>query len=77
MSIFNNPNTQLLIKVMDLEVPINNYLSVTDYELVDGNIVIKSVEVLDSNGEFCKLADNNKLIEHLHKYPIVFKKKQI
>ena len=75
MSIFNNPNTQLLIKVMDLEVPVENYLSVTDYELVDGNIVIKTVEVLDSNGNLVKLANNTKLIDHLHEYPIVFKER--
>ena len=61
-----------LAKEMDLELP-QYYLEVARYELVGNQIVIKSIKVLDADGKFLKFADNEKLINHIHEYPIRFK----
>lgn len=64
----------LLIKVMDLEVPKPHSLEVTRYEHVEGvGIVINQVKVLDKNGKYIKFAKLKELVPFMSKYPIKFK----
>ena len=73
MNIPKNKNVHELAKVMDLEMP-EYYFEVTDYYEIDDHIVIKKIKVLDKNGELIRFADNKKLINGLHKYPVRFVK---
>lgn len=57
---------------MDLELP-KYYLEIDRYELEGNQIVIKSIKVLDADGNFLRFAKNEKLINHIHEYPIKFK----
>jgi hypothetical protein len=68
----NTEGMKALADKMDLELP-QYYLEVARYELVGNQIVIKSIKVLDDDGKFLKFADNEKLINHIHEYPIRFK----
>ena len=68
----NTEGMKELAEKMDLELP-QYYLEVARYELVGNQIVIKSIKVLDDDGTFLKFADNEKLINHIHEYPIRFK----
>ncbi len=70
--ILTDPNVQLLIKQFDLEIPKMYNILVEEYELLDGKIVILSAKVLDSNMNFIKFADLNKLIDKLHLCNVVF-----
>lgn len=67
-----NSNIEFLVEKMDLELP-EYYLEVARYELDGNQIVIKSIKVLDKNGKYIKFAKNEKLIHHIHEYPIKFK----
>lgn len=67
-----NSNIEFLVDKMDLEFP-EYYLEVARYELDGNQIVIKSIKVLDKNGNYVKFAKNEKLIHHIHEYPIKFK----
>ena len=73
MNLPKNPNVQLLAKTMDLDLP-KWYLTVSDYHYQDGQIVINKINLFDTNGKFIKFVDNEKVIEHLNKYPIAFEK---
>ena len=67
---------KLLIEVMDLEQPKVHSLEVADYKFVEGvGIVIERVNVLDKDGICFKKAELDKLVNHLDKYPIKFKKR--
>jgi len=68
-----NKEVEHLAEKMDLELP-EYYLEVARYELHGNQIVIKSIKVLDKNKKYVKFAKNEKLIHHIHKYPISFKK---
>ena len=68
----NTEGMKALAEKMDLELP-NFYLEMDRYELDGNQIVIKSVKVFDGDGKFLKFADNEKLINHIHEYPIRFK----
>ena len=68
----NTEGMKELAEKMDLELP-QYYLEVARYELVGNQIVIKSIKVFDGDGKFLKFADNEKLINHIHEYPIRFK----
>ena len=70
--ILTNPNVQLLIKQFDLETPKMHNILVDQYELNDGKIVILSAKVLDSDLNFVKLADQSRLIDHLHMCNVIF-----
>ena len=74
MNLPQNKNVQNLIKTMDLDAP-QHYFVVDKYELVDDDIVIKSIKVLDSNGNFLRFAKNNKVVDYLSKYPTAFSKR--
>ena len=69
-----NENVELLIKVMDLDVPKPHSLEVTMYEYIAGQgIVINQIKVLDKNGKYIKFAKLKEVTPFLHKYPIKFK----
>ena len=68
----NTEGMKALAEKMDLELP-KTYLEIDRYELDGNQIVIKSVKVFDGDGNFLKFADNEKLINHIHEYPIRFK----
>lgn len=70
-----NSDIEFLVEKMDLELP-EYYLEVDRYELDGNQIVIKSIKVLDKNGKYIKFAKNEKLIHHIHEYPIKFKQYQ-
>lgn len=70
--ILSDPNVQLLIKQFDLETPKMHNILVDHYELNDGKIVILSAKVLDSDLNFVKLADQSRLIDHLHMCNVIF-----
>ena len=71
-NLLTNPNFKLLVETMDLEQP-KHYLAISDYEFVDGKIVINEVEVLDQAANVLKTADLSRLINHMHEYPIAFR----
>jgi len=72
--ILANKNVQKLFETMDLDLEMpENYFSITDYELIDGKIVINKIEAFDNEGNFIKLADINKLFKVINKYPITFR----
>ena len=73
MNIAKDKNVQDLIKTFDLDAP-EYYFEVTDYYEIDNHIVIEKIQVLDSKGKKVRLADNKKIINGLHKYPIRFVK---
>lgn len=69
---------EILIEVMDLEVPKPHSLEVTRYEHVEGvGIVINQVKVLDKNGKYIKFAKLKELVPFMSKYPIKFKDEPI
>jgi hypothetical protein len=70
--ILTDPNVQLLIKQFDLETPKMHNILVDRYELNDGKIVILSAKVLDGDLNFVKLADQSRLIDHLHMCNVIF-----
>jgi len=70
--ILTDPNVQLLIKQFDLEIPKMHNILVDQYELDNGKIVILSAKVLDSDLNFVKLADQSRLIDHLHMCNVIF-----
>ena len=74
MNLPNNSSVQNLIETFDLEAP-EYYFEVQDYALEEGMIVIKSVKVFDGKGKFISLANNERLVNSIHKYPVSFKKK--
>jgi hypothetical protein len=72
--ILANENVQKLFETMDLDLEMpENYFSITDYELIDGKIVINKIEAFDNKGNFIRLADINKLFNHINRYPITFR----
>lgn len=68
----NTEGMKALAGKMDLELP-EYYFEIDRYELVGNQIVIKSVKVFDGDGNFITFAKNEKLINHIHEYPIRFK----
>lgn len=69
----NNPNVRELIKAFDLDEPKLHNILVDDYYLNDGEIVIKSAKVLDSNMEVVRFAKLDKLIDKLSECNVIFK----
>ena len=66
-------NVVSLVQMFDLEIPLDYKMMVTDHELVNGNIVIKSVDVYDLEGKFVKKAELGKLYKNINKYCFVWK----
>ena len=66
-------NVASLVQMFDLEIPLDYKMLVTDHELVNGNIVIKSVDVYDLEGKFVKKAELDKLYKNIHTYCFVWK----
>ncbi len=66
-------NVASLVQMFDLEIPLDYKMLVTDHELVNGNIVIKSVDVYDLKGKFVKKAELDKLYKNINKYCFVWK----
>jgi hypothetical protein len=66
----NNENIQSLIDTFDLDT---NFFEITDYEFWDGEIVIKSISVLDKSGKFLRLAKLDKVLPYLSQYNTKFK----
>lgn len=73
MELLNDDNVKNLAETFDLKMP-DHYAEVSDYYELDGFIVIKSVKMFDRKGNFIKLADNSKLVENIHNFPIRFLK---
>lgn len=65
-------NVRGLIDAFDLKITIPNLL-VTDYELDNGNIVIRQVMLLDENCEVVRSVNMTKLIDHLNNCNLIFK----
>jgi hypothetical protein len=72
MKILNDPMIAKLVETFDLETPEQLVLNVSNYEFIDGKIIINSIEVLDSNLKFIKFADLQKVTPHLNKYYTTF-----
>lgn len=68
MKILNDPMIRLLVDTFDLETPEQNILEICDYEYKDGAIVIKKIKVLDSDLNFIRFADLEKVTKYLSKY---------
>ena len=52
---------QRLIKTFDLEVPLSHRMVITDYEVKNGTILIKSIDAYDTENNFIKKVDINKI----------------
>ena len=73
MNLPKNKAVQKLAETFDIDLP-EYYFEVQNYKEHDGVILIGEVKVFDSKGNFIRLADNKKLINTIHKYPVSFKK---
>ena len=72
MKILNDPMIRKLIEVFDLEVPEQYILRISEYELINNEIVIKKIQVLDKDGKFVRFVDIKKVLPYLSKYYTVF-----
>lgn len=72
MKILNDPFVRMLIEKLDLIEPSQIHLKISNWDVLNGKIVINEVEVLDGEGNFIKFADINSLGEHIHKYYTTF-----
>ncbi len=52
---------QRLINTFDLSVPLSHRMVITEYEIVNGTIVIKSIDAYDTDNNFVKKVDINKI----------------
>jgi hypothetical protein len=68
----DNPNIKLLIDVMDLQAPSEYNFVITDYEFIDGFIVIKKIKVLDIENKLIRFANLEKVMPNLSKYRVIF-----
>jgi uncharacterized ubiquitin-like protein YukD len=72
MKLLNDPMIRKLIEVFDLEVPEQYILRISEYELINNEIVIKKIQVLDKDGKFIRFVDIKKVLPYLSKYYTVF-----
>lgn len=72
MKLLNDPMIRKLIEVFDLETPDQYILNISDYELINNQIVIKKIEVLDKDGKFVRFVDIKKVLPYLSKYYTIF-----
>jgi len=73
-SLVNDTNVQKLAEAFDLKLP-EYYFEITEYGVDDsGRIVIDEIKVFDNKGKFIKLADINKVVNNLDKFPTKFVK---
>jgi hypothetical protein len=72
MKLLNDPMIRKLIEVFDLEVPEQYILKISEYELINNEIVIKKIQVLDKDGKFVRFVDIKKVLPYLSKYYTVF-----
>jgi hypothetical protein len=72
MKLLNDPMVRKLIEVFDLETPDQYILNISDYELINNQIVIKKIEVLDKDGKFVRFVDIKKVLPYLSKYYTIF-----
>jgi len=72
MKLLNDPMIRKLIEVFDLEVPEQYILRISEYELINNEIVIKKIQVLDKDGKFVRFVDIKKVLPYLSKYYTVF-----
>ena len=68
MKMINDPMIKLLVDTFDLETPDKQVLEICEYEYKDGVIVIKKIKVLDSELNFVRFANIEKVTKHLSKY---------
>lgn len=68
MKMINDPMIKLLVDTFDLETPEQQVLEICDYEYNDGVIVIKKIKVLDSELNFVRFANLEKVTKYLSKY---------
>lgn len=68
MKMINDPMIKLLVDTFDLETPDQQVLEICDYEYSDGVIVIKKIKVLDSELNFVRFANLEKVTKYLSKY---------
>ena len=68
MKIMNDPMINLLVEKFDLETPEQNILEISKYNYENGAIVIKEVKVLDSELNFVRFANLEKVTKHLSRY---------
>jgi len=72
MKLLNDPMIRKLIEVFDLEVPEQYILKISEYELINNEILIKKIQVLDKDGKFVRFVDIKKVLPYLSKYYTVF-----
>lgn len=72
MKLLNDPMIRKLIEVFDLETPDQYILNISDYQLINNQIVIKKIEVLDKDGKFVRFVDIKKVLPYLSKYYTIF-----
>lgn len=72
MKLLNDPMIRKLIEVFDLETPDQYILNISDYELINNQIVIKKIELLDKDGKFVRFVDIKKVLPYLSKYYTIF-----
>jgi hypothetical protein len=72
MKLLNDPMVRKLIEVFDLETPDQYILNISDYQLINNQIVIKKIEVLDKDGKFVRFVDIKKVLPYLSKYYTIF-----
>ena len=68
MKMINDPMIKLLVDTFDLETPEQQVLEICEYEYKDGVIVIKKIKVLDSELNFVRFANLERVTNYLSKY---------
>ena len=68
MKMINDLMVKLLVDTFDLETPEQQVLEICDYEYKDGVILIKKIKVLDSELNFVRFANLEKVTKYLSKY---------
>ena len=68
MKMINDPMVKVLVDTFDLETPEQQVLEICDYEYKDGVILIKKIKVLDSELNFVRFANLEKVTKYLSKY---------
>ena len=68
MKIMNDPMIKLLIDKFDLETPEQNILEISKYGYENDVIIIKEIKVLDSDFNFVRFANLEKVTKYLSRY---------